>query len=858
MSDDSEKTAHWRRVDRCFDEILDAPSHERAAALAAMVGKYPRSVVDEVRELVESLDATHSILAEPAPLQVDVAGAVQPSPPERMGRWRIGELLGSGGQGQVYRATKQAEQFEQTGALKILSDHLGPEAMQRFLKERQTLAGLRHPNIALLLDAGAGDDGRPYLVSEMIRGRTLDRYIDSEKPSNERCVKLLLLIVEAVAHAHQQFVLHRDIKPANVIVDEDGVPYLLDFGVSAAIADSAGAAAGEGGGVAPYTPTYAAPEQIRNEAVDVRTDCWALGALLYRALAGRNPFGADTAERTIHAVLHAEPEPPSNDPELNAIVAQCLQKSIDARYADVGQLRDDLRAWLADAPVRAAANSRRYLAGKWLRRHRALAVSGVLVALSLVVGAGVATHQAQRAAEQRDRAEAAAGKYRTAMGLLVDVFNGANPALQRGEAVSAEDLLAEAYARVTGMERQAGVRAALAHELAAVFVNRGEATRAARLATYARDHFESVGETASELYANTLVILASAEKIQGRYDRALQNLRRSLQVQRDHLWSASDWRYAYTQNMLGSIHTRMGSHGRAAELHRAAMGTLGRSPDAPDWLQGTAVRNYWDAQLRLGRATEARRALVDWIDEHVPGAPEEPSAYVHASLGEIALLEARYRDAQTAYAEAGRLMSAVYGQGHRDVLLYRDRTEYAAILAAGEVSADARERLLVLQDQRLENDREQARVQLAMVNHRLSLTPYLARGQRAAWLSEQQQRRSSTPYPARLARHEHLLLVAVSASAAGRDGIARDALRRAESAALYDTPQSQWQRDVQELLTALLRRTDEASCRALHASLEQPYSVELAVAARGLSCSAYGQSRSAGPANESAIKAVLE
>ncbi len=841
MNDDSENADHWRRVDRCFDEVLDAPAAEREAVLAAMARKHPRSVVDEVRELVESLDATHEVFAEPAPLQVDVTGASPPAPPERVGRWRIAELLGSGGQGQVYRATKQAEQFEQTGALKILSDHLGPEAMQRFLKERQTLAGLRHPNIALLLDAGAADDGRPYLVSEMIRGRTLDRYIDSEKPSPERCVKLLLPIVEAVAHAHRQFVLHRDIKPANVIVDDDGVPYLLDFGVAAAIADTAEAAAGEGGGVAPYTPAYAAPEQIRNEAVDVRTDCWALGALLYRALAGRNPFGADTVERTIHAVLHAEPGPPSSDPELNAIVAQCLHKSIDARYADIGQLRDDLQAWLDGAPVRAAANSRRYLVGKWFRRHRILAASGSLVALSLVVGAGVATHQAQRAAEQRDRAEAAAGKYRTAVGLLVDVFNGANPALQRGEAASAEDLLAEAYSRVTGMERQAGVRAALAHELAAVFLNRGEAARAARLASYARDHFESAGDTASERYANTLVSLASAEKMQGRHEQSLQNLRRSLQVQRDHLWPASDWRYAYTQNMLGSIHTLMGSHGRAAELHRFAMDTLSRSPDAPEWLQGTAVRNYWDTQLRLGRATEARRALVAWIEAHVPGAPEEPSAYAHASLGEIALLEARYGDARSAYAEAGRLMSAVYGQDHRDALLFRDRLEYAAVLAAGEVTADDRERLLVVQDRYLENALEQPRVSLAAVNHRLSLTPYLAPSERAAWLSAQQRRVSEVPHSDRLARHQHLLLVAIGAQVAGRQRIARDALQKAESAPLYDTPQSQWQREVQERVAAVLRRGDGTGCRALRAALQQPYAVELAVAARGLACTARGR-----------------
>lgn len=831
---DSNDDAHWSAVDACFDEVLDAPESERALHLESLRGKYDDRVIAEVRELLASLDSMPPILARPAPEQFDVLDGRQADDPERVGRWRIIEALGSGGQGRVYLATKEAEQFEQTGALKILGDHLGADAMQRFLRERQTLARLRHPNIAVLLDAGAGEDGRPYLVSELIRGTTLDRYVDSRRPTPVECVRLLLPVVEAVAYAHQQFVLHRDIKPANVIVAEDGVPCLLDFGVAAAIADAAGSP-DEATMPAPYTPSYAAPEQISGGAVDVRTDCWALGAMLYRALAGRNPFAVEDAEETIHAVLHHDPEPPTGDPELNAIVERCLAKSMDARYADVGQLRDDLEAWLDDAPVRAATNSRRYLLGKWLRRHRVLAGSGAMVALSLVLGAGVSAYQAQRAADERDRAASAAQRYETAVGLLVDVFNGANPALHRGQAPSAEDLLAEAHDRVTGMQGRPGVQAALAHELAAVYLNRGQAKRAARLAALAVDHAEAGGLPPSARYANSLVSLASAEKMLGRFEPAVAALERSLRVQREHLWSTSDWRYAYTQNMLGSLHTLMGGHEQALELYRAAMTTLASSEEAAEWLQGTVFRNYWHARFRLGESDAASRALAGWLEDR-PDAAEEPAAYVHASLGAIALAEVRYADARAAYAEASRLLAGVYGESHRDAVFFSRRARYAQILAGGEIGPEDRQREDGWQATDGEITAVGARTRLRMVNHRLSLTPYVDRESRAEWIRDAIGPSPAQAVPDRLLWHRHLLLRALASWLAGQQPAADAALSDAASVTLHDSGQARWQRDVEARLAVFLQRGEGRACTAFRDALDRNLAVELTIAGRGLDC----------------------
>ena len=646
--------------------------------------------------------------------------------------------------------------------------------------------------------------------------------------------------------------LHRDIKPANIIVDAQGTPYLLDFGVAAAFAESARAdAAGEepsesdqAPDLAPYTPSYAAPEQILNRPVDVRTDCWALGALLYRALAGASPFAADDAGRTIRAVLYESIRAPSIDPELNAIVAKCLSRSKDARYDSVAGLRADLQAWLDGDPVSAAADGRWYRVSKWLKRHRALAGSGALLAVSLILGTVVSTYQAQRAAEQRDRATAAAQQYQGAVGLLVDVFNGANPAQRRGEVPSADDLLEEAHARVLGMERQPGVQATLAHELAAVYLNRGDGQLAARLSTLAVEHFEATGRTQAETYANTLVSLATAFRMLGQYVDSAARLDRSLQVQREHLWPENDWRYAYTENMLGGVLSQMGDHEGARARFASALRAVEGSDEAPAWLEGTVRRNLWDSKVRLGNLPEVRQALSNWLASRPPDVPEEPRASAQASLGDIALAEARYRDARNRYLEAARLLGGIYGPDHPTVLFHNERAAWVEILAAGGPTASDRERLSRPLEQSLGERPDDDRIILTAVNYRLSLTPYLAEETRAAWVRAQLAASPDAPTPDRLLRHQHLLLRALAAHFAGLQTGARDALKQAGKVTLYDTDQSSWQRTVEEQLRALIDRADPAACPTLKTLLTATLAPELAISARKLPCPPHSLNRS--------------
>lgn len=818
MSDGEDAQARWQQVDQCFDHILDTPPEKRDSALLKARAQYGDSVVDEVVALLAALESSPDVLSTPAGEQWD---AISPISAGRVGRWVIIERLGAGGQGDVFLARKQAERFEQKGALKMVRNRFSAGAMERFLRERQTLAKLRHPNIATLLDAGASEDGHPYLVSEYLPGEALHHYVDCVRPTLPALVRLLLPLVDAVVYAHGQFVLHRDIKPANVIVDDQGAPYLLDFGVFAAIAE--GTPVADAG--TPYTPSYAAPEQIRGEAVDVRADVWGLGAMFYRLLAGRPAFSGKDAEATSQAVLAGQPSDPCRDAELNAIVAKCLRQSQGERYQEVAELRSDLQAWLHNAPVVAFRGRAWYGLGKWLQRHRLLAATGLAAVFALLIGAGVATYQAQLATDERDRANAAAQRYQSAVGLLVEVFNGANPAQHRGETPTADDLLEAAFERVTGMQQQPGVQALLKHELAAVFLNRGEAERAASLARAAVAYFESRQLTADETYANLLVSLGSAEKLLGQYRAAIAALEQSLQVQREHLWPESDWRFAYTQNLLGSIYTLQGDYAQAAEVLRAARASLMTSPEAPAWLLGLVTRNYWDTRFRQGELNEARQGLQGWLAEHRGQAAEEPRAFAHASLGEIALLGGRYEDGVAAFADASRLIESVYGAENRHAQRFAQRRSYAQVLARLNGSARLKRQAFV------EPDAQPASLDLAQ---QLSLLPYVSVADRARVLDVIDGADAVGNDP--LQRHQNHLLRALAYLSAARQTPATVAMEQAQAMSLPPGQQRQRQQRVQRQLAAVLKTGSLAACADLQAALQASAVVEFVVFARGIDC----------------------
>ena len=337
----------------------------------------------------------------------------EPAPADAPAGYRVVRELHRGGQGVVHLAVQEATQREV--ALKILHGRaaLDHRARRRFEREVELIAELRHPGIVTLYDSGATPDGNLYLAMELIEGEELDEHVARRRGQAGRrrgteldeFLYLFLQIAAALEHAHRQRVVHRDLKPSNVLVDGNGVARLLDFGVAKLLEEEDGkgtqthlTATGEFVG----SIAWAAPEQIQGKgAIDARTDVYALGLVLYHMLSGAHPYpiGGSVSE-VVESIVTRRPAPLKDHAgglrvprDLEAIVMRALEKEPDARYGSVAEVAQDVRRFLAGAPVAAREQTARYLAGRLVRRHPAAAALAVVV---VAMGAFFAWQQEQR------------------------------------------------------------------------------------------------------------------------------------------------------------------------------------------------------------------------------------------------------------------------------------------------------------------------------------------------------------------------------------------------------------------------------------------------------------------------------
>ena len=306
-------------------------------------------------------------------------------------RYSLLAQLGSGGMGVVYRAydTKLSRDV----ALKVLREDLSVSqaARTRFQREAEALARLSHPNIVAIHDVATPSSSQPYLVMDLVEGRSLAQCLqDGPLPCRE-AANLVVQLADALTHAHRALVLHRDLKPSNVLLTMGGTPLLTDFGLAKLTDDSAASHTDHFVG----TPHYVSPEQAQGTHVDVRTDVYGLGATLYALLTGQPPFQGETTMAVLKAVLSSDPPRlsrlrPEVEADLETICHKALQPAPDMRYATVSELGQDLQAYLDDRPIRARRPTLRDSVRKWVRRNPTLARAsaaglGVLLVASSVM-----------------------------------------------------------------------------------------------------------------------------------------------------------------------------------------------------------------------------------------------------------------------------------------------------------------------------------------------------------------------------------------------------------------------------------------------------------------------------------------
>ena len=615
----------------------------------------------------------------------------------RLGPYRLLRELGRGGMGAVYLAERDDEQFDRRVAIKVLPAGLLSRGLRtRFLLERRILASLEHPNIARLYDAGMGEDGTPYFAMEYVEGRRIDVHCDEHRLPIRARLALFDQVCDAVQFAHRNLVVHRDLKPGNILVSNDGVVKLLDFGIAKLLRTEAeaGATLTGLGGLQAFTPEYASPEQLRGEPISTSTDVYALGVLLFELLAGCWPYRP--RDRSISAielvVLEQDPDRPSvaimRPPErdgpdsaaakrrsttlaglrrqlrgdLDNIVLTALRKEPEHRYASVQHIRDDVQRYLESRPVHARPATWRYRAVKFVRRHRAGVAAAALVCASLVAGMAGTAWQARAASREARRAD-------QVRQFVVGLFEVSDPDRSQGDSITARALLDQGAARLsTELAAEPELRAEMLVVLGGIYEKLGLYDRARPLLEEALAVREArLGSRHLEV-ARSAAALASVLYEQGEYPQAEGLTRRGLALRRE-LLDAEDTLVAASMTDLAAIMDAQGQYEDAESLFRAGL-EIDRKGAA--WQRvATDLHNLSVTLWRRGEYGKAlplaEEALA--LRRRLLGEEHTDVASTLLVLASILSASGEYDRAEQIYRECLAMRRKLLGDGHPHVAI---------------------------------------------------------------------------------------------------------------------------------------------------------------------------------------------
>lgn len=387
------KAEYFARLETLFHAALRRAPDEREAFLRQSCSDDPALLKELLTMLAQDSDPPWALRTEAGKARVPGSGITFDVLPERIGPYRIISRLGEGAMGVVYEA--EQENPRRAVALKVTREATHPsESITRQLsREIQVLARLKHPGIVPIYDAGRTEDGRHYFVMELVRGDSLTLHAQRHRLDMRERAELVRQVCDGLHHAHQRGVIHRDLKPANILVDGQGRPRILDFGLARIIEnDPEMTLSMSRVGHIQGTLAYMSPEQAAGslEEIDVRSDVYGLGATLYELLSGATPH--DLKDRPLHEALRIISEEdapplrrcnPSIHKDLELICAKALARESGRRYQSCFEFMEDLSRYLEGRPVQARPPTLGYLANRWINRHKAAAAVLALLAFWL-------------------------------------------------------------------------------------------------------------------------------------------------------------------------------------------------------------------------------------------------------------------------------------------------------------------------------------------------------------------------------------------------------------------------------------------------------------------------------------------
>ncbi len=689
----------WQRLQSVFDVAAELKPEERSHYLDeachgdAGLRLRVESLLLSVEGQTAFLDAVaHGVSASLMTPMPEVGG--------RLGSYEITGIVGRGGMGVVYRATRADDEYRKDVAIKVAAvGLLTPGLRERFLRERQILANLDHPNIARLHDGGTTSEGVPFVVMEFVAGIPIDDYCEKHALARRARIEIMIQVARAVDYAHRHLVVHRDLKPDNIFVTEGGEAKLLDFGIAKALGPEV---AGLNGAQTIdsqrlLTPDYASPEQVQGGAITTATDVYQLGVLLYELLTGRRPFRTtgSNLEELERAICEGGPAKPGLDADLDRILLQALEKDPTRRYISAGAFADDLQRYLDGYPVLARTPSWSYSTAKFVRRHKFGVTVASLLAM-LLAGFAIGMSILARRTAQEARIANQTTEF------LLGLFQANDPSQGRGDKITARELLDRGAAQLDRTGNQDPVvKAGLLDSIGAIYNTLGSSDKARQMLEQALSLRRARLPDDEVGLAGTLARLADVETNLSHYDKAIALSQESMAVYR-HVFRDNDERIAQRLAQISTDHFELDHPEQSESYEREALALSSRLVGRHDPRTLEMIADFGTILDLEGKMMEAEPYYLEYLGAVRTLSPPNLPAIGDGLLwiGMNHYRQGRFAEAEQELRDADSIFRQTYADGHPIIaknravlaliLLSRGKTDEALQLSRQSVDTDQR------------------------------------------------------------------------------------------------------------------------------------------------------------------------